>query len=293
MKKIIFDCDNTIGIEGCDVDDGLTLLYLLGCKDVEVLGITNCFGNNETERVYENTVNFLKEIGRTDIRVYKGGLTPEDYDNAATDFIIDTLNSVDDVHILATGSLTNLAGAFVKNEAAFRKVKSVTLMGGITSPLIVNDLTINELNFSVDYKASYKVLTSGVPISIATGNNCLKVIVGVEDFRERLIKEGDKTGKYIVDKTNYWFERNEKKFGIKAFCNWDVTAGSYLIKPENFSDDRAYYKLSEEDLKTGFLRKGNESDYNAKLNLPRITNEKGFTDEVYRGLENADIKLEA
>ena len=37
MKKIIFDCDNTIGIEGCDVDDGLTLLYLLGCKDVEVL----------------------------------------------------------------------------------------------------------------------------------------------------------------------------------------------------------------------------------------------------------------
>ena len=45
MKKIIFDCDNTIGIEGCDVDDGLTLLYLLGCKDVEVLGITNCFGN--------------------------------------------------------------------------------------------------------------------------------------------------------------------------------------------------------------------------------------------------------
>ena len=292
MKKIIFDCDNTIGIEGCDVDDGLTLLYLLGCKDVEVLGITNCFGNNETERVYENTINFLKEIGRTDIRVYKGGLTPEDYDNAATDFIIDTLNSIEDVHILATGSLTNLAGVFVRDEAAFRKVKSVTLMGGITSPLVVKGLTIDELNFSVDYKASYKVLTSGVPISIATGNNCLKVIVSVEEFRERLIKEGDKIGKYIVDKTNYWFERNEKKFGIKAFCNWDVTAGSYLIKPENFTDDRAYYKLSEEDLKTGFLRKSNESDYNAKLNLPQINNKKDFMDEIYRGLENADIKLE-
>lgn len=50
--------------------------------------------------------------------------------------------------------------------------------------------------------------------------------------------------------------------------------------------------MSEEDLKAGFLRKSNESDYNAKLNLPQITNEKDFMDEVYRGLESADIRLE-
>ena len=291
MKKIIFDCDNTIGVENCDVDDGLTLLYLLGCKDVEILGITNCFGNNETETVYANTLSFLKEIGRSDIRVYKGGLTPEDYDNEATKFIIDTLNSEDEVHILATGSLTNLAGALVKDEAAFNKVKSITLMGGITSPLVVGGLTINELNFSVDYEAAYKVLTSGVPISIATGNNCLNVIFEVEKFKENLLSFGTETGKYIVDKTNYWFERNEKKYGIKAFCNWDVTAGSYLVSPENFTDDRAYYKLSKEDLKTGFLREGEEKDSNAVLNLPQITNEEGFVREVYRGFEEADIKL--
>jgi len=99
------------------------------------------------------------------------------------------------------------------------------------------------------------------------------------------------TGKYIVDKTNYWFERNEKKYGIKAFCNWDVTAGSYLTSPENFTDDKACYKLNEEDLKTGFLRKSDETDYNAVLNLPQISNEKGFVEEVYRGLEGADIRF--
>jgi len=291
MKKIIFDCDNTIGVENCDVDDGLTLLYLLGCKDVEILGITNCFGNNETETVYANTLSFLKEIGRSDIKVYKGGITPCDYENEATDFIVNTLNLEDEVHILATGSLTNLAGALVKDEAAFRKVKSITLMGGITSPLVVGGLTIDELNFSVDYKSTYKVLTSGVPISIATGNNCLKVIFEVEKFKENLLSFGTETGKYIVDKTNYWFERNEKKYGIKAFCNWDVTAGSYLVKPENFTDNRAYYTLSEEDLKTGFLREGEKKDSNAVLNLPQITNEAGFVKEVYRGFEEADIKL--
>jgi len=291
MKKIIFDCDNTIGVENCDVDDGLTLLYLLGCKDVEILGITNCFGNNETETVYANTLSFLKEIGRSDIKVYKGGLTPGDYDNEATKFIIDTLNSEDEVHILATGSLTNIAGALVKDEVAFNKVKSITLMGGITSPLVVGGLTINELNFSVDYEAAYKVLTSGVFISIATGNNCLKVIFEVEKFKENLLSFGTETGKYIVDKTNYWFERNEKKYGIKAFCNWDVTAGSYLANPNNFTDDRAYYKLSKEDLKTGFLRKSEEGDHNSVLNLPQITDEEGFVREVYRGFKEADIKL--
>lgn len=291
MKKIIFDCDNTIGVENCDVDDGLTLLYLLGCKDVEILGITNCFGNNETETVYANTLSFLKEIGRSDIKVYKGGLTTEDYENEATDFIVDTLNKEEEVHILATGSLTNIAGALVKDEAAFNKVKSITLMGGITSPLVVGGLTINELNFSVDYEAAYKVLTSGVPINIATGNNCLKVIFEVEKFKENLLSFGTETGKYIVDKTSYWFERNEKKYGIKAFCNWDVTAGSYLVSPNNFTDDRAYYELSKEDLKTGFLRKSEEGDHNSVLNLPQITNEEGFVREVYRGFEEADIKL--
>ena len=291
MKKIIFDCDNTIGVENCDVDDGLTLLYLLGCKDVEILGITNCFGNNETETVYANTLGFLKEIGRSDIKVYKGGLTSGDYDNEATDFIVDTLNTEDEVHILATGSLTNIAGALVKDEAAFNKVKSITLMGGITSPLVVGGLTINELNFSVDYEATFKVLTSGVPINIATGNNCLKVIFEVEKFKENLLSFGTETGKYIVDKTNYWFERNEKKYGIKAFCNWDVTAGSYLVSPNNFTDDRAYYELSKEDLKTGFLRKSEEGEHNSVLNLPQITNEEGFVREVYRGFEEADIKL--
>lgn len=37
MRKIIHDCDCTFGINGCDVDDGLALLYLLGDPEAEVL----------------------------------------------------------------------------------------------------------------------------------------------------------------------------------------------------------------------------------------------------------------
>ena len=40
-RKMIYDCDNTIGIEGCDVDDGLSLLFLLACEEADLLGVTN------------------------------------------------------------------------------------------------------------------------------------------------------------------------------------------------------------------------------------------------------------
>ena len=39
MKHVIFDCDNTLGVKDCDVDDGLALLYLLGCEEVTVHGV--------------------------------------------------------------------------------------------------------------------------------------------------------------------------------------------------------------------------------------------------------------
>ena len=47
-ERVIFDCDNTMGQPYREVDDGLTLLYLLGRSDVELLGITTTFGNGWT-----------------------------------------------------------------------------------------------------------------------------------------------------------------------------------------------------------------------------------------------------
>jgi len=51
-QKIIFDCDNTLGIPLKEVDDGLTLLYLLGVPELDLLGITTTFGNGRIDQVY-------------------------------------------------------------------------------------------------------------------------------------------------------------------------------------------------------------------------------------------------
>jgi len=76
MKKVVYDCDNTFGIKNCDVDDGLALLYLLGCGEVELLGITSTYGNSKTDIVYHNTIRMVKELELGHIPIKKKGLRP-------------------------------------------------------------------------------------------------------------------------------------------------------------------------------------------------------------------------
>ena len=73
MKQIVFDCDNTFGVKNCDVDDGLALLYLLGCEDAKVHGITATYGNNRLPVVYRTIQGMLSDLGRDDITVKQGG----------------------------------------------------------------------------------------------------------------------------------------------------------------------------------------------------------------------------
>ena len=73
MKKIVFDCDNTFGIKNCDVDDGLALMYLLGSREAEFLGVTSTYGNSSLDVVQAVNLRMLEELGRRDIPVKRGG----------------------------------------------------------------------------------------------------------------------------------------------------------------------------------------------------------------------------
>ena len=113
-RKIIFDCDNTMGIPGCDMDDGLCLLYLLGREDIELLAVSASFGNNRTKVVYENTKTMLRERNREDIPLWLGGLKPEDWDSESSRNLVRLARAYPhEIDLIVTGSLTNIAGAFV------------------------------------------------------------------------------------------------------------------------------------------------------------------------------------
>lgn len=280
MKHIIFDCDNTFGMENCDVDDGLALLYLLGCRDAVVHGITATYGNNKLDVVYKTTRKMLKNLGREEILLKKGGAVCGAYESEAVDYLVEMANTYEnELSILATGSLTNLMGAYKKDPLFFQKVKEIVLMGGITEPLVFEKKRMNELNFSCDPQASEAVLNEGKNVSVITGNNCLKVLFTRAEYKDRLFMDGQKIAKYIREETDYWFGYNEDGYGIDGFYNWDVTAAVYLMHPELFLDCRDSFLINSEDLKTGFLRK--ETNGTAKLNLPEIEEEIGFKQNIY------------
>lgn len=286
MKHVIFDCDNTLGIQGCDVDDGLTLLYLLGCKNCRILGVTTTYGNNTLERVFENTKTMLADIGHTEIPVKRGGVSKGDYTSEASEFLAQTADRIAEsgqkISILATGSLTNLLGAYQIDPHFFDNIQEIVLMGGITAPLIFEKNEMAELNFSCDPAATATVLTQGKNVSVITGNNCLKVLFTRAEYRTALADDSNKIVRFIKEKTDYWFDDNEHEYGIKGFYNWDVTAGVYLMHPELFISKEYTMAISEADLQRGFLRQVNDAEKNCILNLPEIGSERAFKENIYR-----------
>lgn len=51
MRKLIIDCDNTFSVRGCDIDDGLAIIYALANMDVESLKNGFLFGDGEEREV--------------------------------------------------------------------------------------------------------------------------------------------------------------------------------------------------------------------------------------------------
>jgi purine nucleosidase len=268
MHKVVFDCDNTMGIYECDVDDGLTLLYLLGRDDIDILGVSTTYGNNKLQQVYENTKNMFNELNINHIPLLKGALSTENRHSDAADFLVEMVNKYPNtITVLATGSLTNLLGAYNLDNNFFNKVKEIVLMGGITKPLIINNKHLPELNFSCDPEASHKIFNSGCKITILNAHICLQAFFGKNEY-ERLTQNDLPIYKYINAKTYKWFEFIMNEFGIDGFYNWDIVASVYITNPELFEDNFIDIHSKVDDLKSGLIV--NTENINSNINMPTL-----------------------
>lgn len=290
MKKIIFDCDNTMGIEGCDVDDGLALLYLLGKGDIEICGITVTYGNSDLDTVYSNTQAILKEIGRTDIRLLKGCPGKDVLRSEASDFIVETVKTNrKNISILATGSLTNLYAAYLSDNTVFENVCEIVVMGGITEDLRINGRILEELNFSCDPVAAECVLKNGNNLSVITGNNCLKAFFSKQDFKDRLLASDKPAARYIAQKCKHWFDEMMSAFHLNGFYNWDVVAAAFLANPALFDNHFQYIAPNYEDLSKGRLSPAPEDHPRHRVNTPVIREPERFIDDVYSAWLSLDL----
>lgn len=297
MIDLIYDCDITMGLPGTDVDDGLALLYLLGSPKIRILGITTTFGNSTIEEVHPCLLSILNDLGHRDIPAYRGAPRPEETfgrdseprDSEAARFLADTVRlNPGTVCILATGSTTNLLGAYRLNPGFFYDVKEIVFMGGIVEPLLINGRKMKELNFASDPEAALYALYAGGPpaastgadapprtsdpgrcaITVISGNLCLQALLTRESFdafvdqisenRTHTNTPGSRGGKgfvtYLKEKILPWFSWTEGLYGLPGFHAWDATAALYITDPQLFETAEVVLHSLLDDLSSGFLR---------------------------------------
>ncbi|MBQ9148360.1 MAG: nucleoside hydrolase [Oscillospiraceae bacterium] len=280
MKYIIFDCDSTVGLPGKPMDDALALLYLLGRpQEAQVLGITCTFANGTVAEVFASTTALLREIGRTDIPLLAGAESGEDPRSAAARFIADTVNArPGEITLVAIGSMTNLYGAYLLDNAIFHKVKEIVLMGGYTAPLLYHGRHLDELNFSVNPAAAACVLNQGRNISILTGNNTLEPsYLPQAEFIQTM------GGTYIAEKCGYRFDDQHHRYGNAISYCWDVVATVYLLHPELFDDAPTHCYVNQKGMHSGWLGVTEAAPDTCLLNLPKVRNLTAYRAEMYGG----------
>ncbi|XP_075446657.1 inosine-uridine preferring nucleoside hydrolase-like [Ascaphus truei] len=179
-KLLLVDMD-------CGIDDAQALMMALAAPEVEILGITCCFGNTTIEHVCRNVLRVLKVCNRMEIPVFRGmshsilGEINPEYSHFGGDGLGDVedptspglehLQEEDAVHaliriinhhqgqisLLATGPLTNLALAVKLDPALPKKLNQLYIMGGNLEGR-GNRTVCAEFNFYLDPEAAYIVM---------------------------------------------------------------------------------------------------------------------------------------
>lgn len=296
MKKVIYDCDNTMGLDNRDIDDGLALVYLVENKDVELLGVCTTYANDSLEYVHKQTLELVEDLG-INLNVYKGRgkFEMNDYtgfgykrfeddgnfeSNEAAKFIVEMANKYpNEIDLLATGSMQNLYDAYMIDNEIGEKLNSVVLMGGITGDLYFGDKIMKELNFSVCPKGAEVAIKKYKNVSILTGNRCMDVEFGTNELDKGKALGNNIKNEFIINKIEKWMREFKEKYNYDSIVLWDVIAAIYLMNPDMFRDDFMSVVSTEEDLFEGRLVEGESA---TRVNIPIVLDDNKVNDEMIK-----------
>ncbi|CAM2844530.1 nucleoside hydrolase [Fructilactobacillus fructivorans] len=206
-RKMILDLDTGI-------DDSMALTYAVGDPAIDLIGVVASYGNIEAERAAVNTLKILDLLGASSVPVFIGETHPlsEDYvrmqvsadihgengignvplpdpsgsvqDQNGVDFMIESAQKYgNDLTIVPTGPLTNLAKAIKQAPKAMAKVGNVTLMGGaLTVP--GNVTPVAEANINQDAISANEVFTSNLNINMVGLDVTLRTLLTKKETQQ-------------------------------------------------------------------------------------------------------------
>lgn len=249
-KRVIIDCDNTYSIPNLPIDDGQTIMYLKGREDIEIAGITCTYGNGTIEEVFEATKWLVSSLGLNKIPILKGASAPGDYDTEASAWLAKvTDQNPKQFHLLAIGTMTNLAGAKKCNPDFFKNLARVAAMGGYLYPLPVRGWNkIPELNFSKDPDATMALFHAECPVTIMSAQICLQAPFGINELAP--IASINKASYFYM--LNYLMGMIKRHDGAQEYL-WDLLPAVYLSYPELFNAHQIRISNDIENISKGLL----------------------------------------
>ncbi|MEJ5927053.1 nucleoside hydrolase [Corynebacterium sp. H128] len=221
--KVILDLDTGI-------DDALALAYALASPEIELIGITGTFGNVTTAQGVANTRAILQLFGRSDIPVYAGAVHAIAADSFevldisrfihgengianvavpvlsgeapdAIEFLVEAAATHDDLIIVATGPLTNLALA-LQRDPAFAKTQVVIMGGALTVP--GNVTAWSEANIAQDPDAADAVFRSGMDVTMIGLDVTLQTLLSKSDTAQW--RGAGERAEFLADITDYYID---------------------------------------------------------------------------------------
>lgn len=267
VKKVMIDCD--VG-----VDDALALILAFHSPELDVKAITGVNGNVPLNQVFENIQKVLSLIqpqhkppiargadqplkgksvyahsvhgkdglGGAKIERKEGEEWWEIFPGRADELITKMAHQYpNELTLIATGPLTNLALALQNDWEGMRKLKEVAIMGGAvrTKGNITPDA---EFNVFVDPLAAKRVFESGLPITLVPLDVTHQVTLTSRVIEERVKPIQNSFSQFVIeaigyDLTAHRFLRGSELIYLHDPLAVGVVIDSDLVRKERLSID--------------------------------------------------------
>ena len=171
-------------------------------------------------------------------------------------------------------------------------------MGGTTSTLVVGGRIMNELNFSVDGMATYRLFSTASAnqgprsrILLADAWNCMPLTFNGEELLTRLASPGMPGAEFLRQMCLPWFERGQRRWNTYGFVAWDVLAAMALAEPELVDLVPYDIALNERLLNICYLEKAAPGVPAAHVNLVAPKDPAQAMEHIYQAWERALAQL--
>lgn len=247
-RRVLLDVDT-------GVDDALAITLAVRSPELEVVGITTVSGNVPVVRCTANTLLVLEMLGAPALPVVSGASTPlarppltatkvhgaDGLGNVtraypspsrraaegAAEFLLEAIRRFpEELTLIATGPLTNVATAIQRDPATMRRLRGLTVMGGaVRVPGNVGPVT--EFNFAVDPEAAAIVLGASLGLTLVPLDVTEQVILR----REALDGDGGAFRTFLREMTATTMAFHRKHEGFDGMFLHDPLAVGSVVDP--------------------------------------------------------------